>query len=104
MSMTAYPPSPVAVDARLEHAMRRLVLVGVALVVALPAARGYNPWFGAMPLWLLAMPLVAWWALHRFRLPRVRSAVPVAPRRRRHVAQARRRPSPYPPARLRRAA
>ena len=92
MSMTAYPPSPVAVDARLERAMRRLVLVGVALVIALPAARGYNPWFGAMPLWLLAMPLVAWWALHRFRLPRWPQPVTTSARRRRSGnAQARRR-------------
>jgi hypothetical protein len=37
------------------------------------------------------MPLVSWWALHRFRLPRAPHALPGTRRRRRGSAQARRR-------------
>src|SRR3546814_19247843 len=56
-------------DPRLVLVLRRTVIVGAALVLAMPAARGYNPWLGAMPLWLLAMPLARLWALHGFCLP-----------------------------------
>lgn len=85
--------APVAVDPHLERALRRIVLVGLLAVLLLPAARGSSALFGWLPLWLLAMPLSAWWALHRFALPRwPRTAV--APRRRRGPAQARRRCQP----------
>ncbi|MEO5565509.1 MAG: hypothetical protein ABIR05_02445 [Luteimonas sp.] len=57
-------------DPRLVMVMRRIALVGAGLVLALPAARGHSQWLGAMPLWLLAMPLSSLWALHGFRLPR----------------------------------
>lgn len=87
-----------AVDPSLERGMRRVVLFGMLLVIALPAARGHSPWFGALPLWLLGMPLASWWALHRFRLPRVMATVAaVSGSRRRGAgrAQARRRvPAP----------
>lgn len=53
----------------LDRLMRWAVLFGALLVVALPAARGSSDWFGALPLWLVGMPLASWWALHRFRLP-----------------------------------
>lgn len=88
-------------DPRLVLALRRIAFVGAALVVALPAARGHSQWFGALPLWLLAMPLSSLWALHGFRLPRrlvgslhagsvhAGSSVDASPRRRRHP-QARR--------------
>jgi len=49
------------------------------------------------------MPLLSWWALHRFRLPRLRQPAPPA-RRRRTAAQARRRPATRPPEQWRRAA
>ena len=79
-------------DRRLDLAMRRIVLVGAALVLAVPAARGDSFWLGALPLWLLGMPLASWWALHRFRLPRwPRPASTSARRRRSGNAQARRR-------------
>lgn len=57
-------------DRRLELVLRRAVGSGALLVLALPVARGYSFWFGALPLWLLGMPLASWWALHHFRLPR----------------------------------
>ncbi|KLD76542.1 hypothetical protein FZ025_11935 [Xanthomonas hyacinthi] len=68
---------PIARSSRPAHAphpgLRRLVrqalLAGLALVLVWPAARGYSEWLGWRPLWLLGMPLSAWWALHRFPLP-----------------------------------
>ena len=81
------------IDPGLEGLLRHAVAIGAAIVVLLPAARGFSPTFGWMPLWLLAMPVCAWWALHRFRLP-AREADEVATpvrMRRRAGAQARRR-------------
>jgi hypothetical protein len=82
----------------LEGLLRHVVAVGAVLVVLLPAARGFNDTLGWLPLWLLAMPLSAWWALHRFRLPESRQPViAVAPmRRRRPGTQARRRATASP--------
>ena len=83
-------PAIAAPDPRLERALRQLVVVGALLALAL--ARVDNPWIGALPLWSLGMPLVSWWALHRFRLPRLARAGAGSPRRRRRTAmQARRR-------------
>lgn len=92
-------------DRRLVLALRRIAIVGGALVVALPAARGHSQWFGALPLWLLAMPLSSLWALHGFRLPKLRAGSPIAttPRRRRSP-QARRRTAARPAPALPRAA
>ena len=78
-------------DPRLEHALRQCIAIGLLLVLVLPAARGASTWFGALPMWLVAMPLVSWWALHRFRLPRRPRVLPESRRRRRGTAQARRR-------------
>ena len=81
----------------LDRFLRRFVGWGVLAVLLLPAARGSTAWLGWMPLWLVAMPLASWWALHRFRLPRAaaRSLRARAPQRRRG-AQARRRPVARP--------
>jgi hypothetical protein len=88
-------PGPQAPDAQLERALRRIVLAGALLVLAIPAARGSSQWLGALPLWLLAMPLACCWALHRFRLPRLQARAPTnATRRRRGTVQARRRNAP----------
>ena len=84
----AYPTC----DRRLDLAVRRIVLIGAAWVLAIPAARGHSFWLGALPLWLLGMPLASWWALHRFRLPRWPQPAPTSSRGRRGGnAQARRR-------------
>src|SRR4249919_3044703 len=83
---------PSRPDPRLERLLRQTVLVSTLLVLAVPMARGNSVWFGPLPLWLLGMPLVSWWALHRFRLPRTAPPVRVSsPRRRRGTVQARRR-------------
>lgn len=90
---TLHPHHKIAAccDPRLELALRRLLLVGAALILAVPAARGYSTWFGALPLWLLGMPLASLWALHRFRLPRWPQQATQGHRRRSGGTQARRR-------------
>jgi len=87
------PHSPARAYPALERALRQATCVGLALVVLLPAARGHSDWLGWMPLWLVGMPLAAWWAMHRFRLPGwpARPAYVLRPtRRRRSRVQARR--------------
>lgn len=83
----------VGIDPGLDAALRYAIAIGAVLVVLLPAARGMHAAIGWLPLWLLAMPLVAWWALHGFPLPR--AAQPerslVAVRIRRNAPQARQR-------------
>ena len=76
-------------DVHLDRVLRRVVLSGVALVLLLPLARASTDWLGWLPLWLVGMPAVAWWALHRFRLP-VRGARAHRTARRRRSPQARR--------------
>jgi hypothetical protein len=91
----AHSVSPEATAARgpdpqLERVLRRVVATGLALVLLFPLARGEIPWLGWAPLWLVGMPLAAWWALHRFRLPQWPDRRAGSGRRHRH-AQARRR-------------
>lgn len=76
----------------LDDALRYAVAIGAVLVLLLPAARGFHPMLGWLPLWLLAMPLAAMWALRGFRLPRRASWTAARTvRRRPAAAQARRR-------------
>ena len=56
-------------DPRVLRCVRQAPLAGLALVLVWPAMRGSSVWIGWLPLWLVAMPLTAWWALYRFRLP-----------------------------------
>lgn len=87
----------IAVDPQIERALRLLLLGGLALVMLLPGARGHSDMLGWMPLWLVGMPMAAWWSLHRFALPLRKawmqeSSKPA--RRRRPGTQARRRAVP----------
>lgn len=87
MSPSDLPPrtSPEHVDPRLDAVLRHLIAIGAVLVLLLPAARAEHAALGWLPLWLLGMPLVALWALHRCALPgRLRRDRPVrsAPLRR----------------------
>ena len=59
----------VAVDPRLEELLRGAVAVGGVLVLLWPGAGDTHAAIGWLPLWLVGMPLAAWWAAHRFRLP-----------------------------------
>ncbi|MFC0156154.1 hypothetical protein ACFFJ4_21975 [Xanthomonas dyei] len=56
-------------DPRVLRPVRQIALAGLALVLVWPAARGYSEWIGWLPLWLVGMPMLAWWSLHRFALP-----------------------------------
>ncbi len=38
-------------------------------VLLIPAARGHHEWLGWLPLWLVGMPLSAWWSLRGFPVP-----------------------------------
>ena len=87
----------VPADPQLERAVRLVLLTGLALVVLLPAARSHSEWLGWLPMWLVGMPAMALWSLHRFRLPAGNAtAAGLAPsrRRRRPGTQARRRAMP----------
>lgn len=87
------PSKSHAPDPRVLRVVRQVTLAGLALVLVWPAARGYSAWLGWGPLWLLGMPMTAWWALYRFRLPRWRKRG-VAGRAVRRGPQARRRAAP----------
>jgi len=76
-------------DRRLRRAARQLLIIGIALVLLLPMARGHSEWLGWLPLWLVGMPAAAWWALLGFRLPM--PSLPLRATRRRAHPQARRR-------------
>ena len=72
-------------DPRPERFLRSAVIFGALAVLLVPAARASSDWLGWLPLWLLGMPLAAWWSVSGFPLPRLAAALP----RRRRV-QARR--------------
>ena len=72
-------------DPRPERYLRTAVILGALAVLLIPAARGQSDWFGFLPLWLLGMPLAAWWCVTGFAFPRIAAMLP-----RRRRAQARR--------------
>lgn len=72
---------------QLDAVLRHAVILGTLAILFIPAARGGSEWFGWLPLWLVGMPLAAWWSLRGFPLPQMTMAR--MPRRRR--AQALRR-------------
>lgn len=70
----------------LDAVLRHAVILGTLAVLLLPAARGSSEWMGWLPLWLVGMPLAAWWSLRGFPVPRLGVRAP-----RRRPAQALRR-------------
>ena len=72
---------------QLDAVLRHAVILGTLAILFIPAARGSTQWLGWLPLWLVGMPLAAWWSLRGFPLPQM--AMARMPRRRR--AQALRR-------------
>ena len=85
----------------LDATLRQAVILGTLAVLLVPAARGSSDWLGWLPLWLVGMPLAAWWSLRGFPLPAVAVRLP----RRRRVQATRRsvRRLPQPAALARRA-
>ena len=71
---------------QLDAILRNAVVLGALAVLLVPDARGTSAWFGWLPLWLLGMPLAAWWSLRGWPLPRVALQLP----RRRRVQATRR--------------
>ena len=70
----------------LDALLRQAVTLGTLAVLLVPAARGSSEWFGWLPLWLVGMPLAAWWSLRGFPVPALAVRMP-----RRRRAQASRR-------------
>ena len=70
----------------LDVLLRRAVTLGTLAVLLIPAARGSSEWFGWLPLWLVGMPVAAWWSLRGFPVPAMAVRMP-----RRRRAQASRR-------------
>ena len=68
---------------QLDAFLRHAVILGALAVLLIPAARGSSEWLGWLPLWLVGMPLAAWWSLRRFPLPPLDMRMP---RRRRSQA------------------
>ncbi len=86
---------------QLDAFLRHAVILGTLAVLSIPAARGSSEWLGWLPLWLVGMPLAAWWSLRRFPLPPLDMRMP---RRRRSQALRRARGQrPQRPARVARA-
>lgn len=96
--LVPHKDAAVTADPQLERSLRLVLLTGLVLVLLLPAARGQSDWLGWLPMWLVGMPAVALWSLHRFRLPlrKVASGKDAlqSPRHRRPGTQARRRAIP----------
>ncbi|MGK4573750.1 hypothetical protein P0967_022855, partial [Xanthomonas hortorum pv. gardneri] len=60
-------------DPRVLRPVRQIALAGLALVLVWPAARGHSEWIGWLPLWLVGMPMLAWWSLHPVSSPPLRA-------------------------------
>lgn len=69
----------------LDAVLRHAVVLGALAVLLVPGARGSSELIGWWPLWLLGMPLAAWWSLRGFPVPQLALRMP-----RRRPAQARR--------------
>ncbi|MFT3754567.1 MAG: hypothetical protein QM769_01240 [Pseudoxanthomonas sp.] len=80
------PTRQAATHLQLDRWLRQAILVGAVMSLLLPWR---SDWLGLTAMWLVGMPLSAWWALHHFRLPQLRRVEAV--RRRRPGMQARRR-------------
>ena len=78
----------------LDVLLRRAVTRGTLAELLLPAARGHHDWLGWLPLWLVGMPLSAWWSLRGFPVPALALRLPQ--RRRVQAARRGRRPHARP--------
>ena len=78
----------------LDVLLRRAVTLGTLAVLLIPAARAHHEWLGWLPLWLVGMPLSAWWSLRGFPVPALALRLPQ--RRRVQAARRARRPHARP--------
>ena len=78
----------------LDSALRQAVILGTLAVLLVPAARGSSDWLGWLPLWLVGMPLAAWWSLRGFPLPAVAVRLPRRRRVQSTLRSVRRLPQP----------
>ena len=78
----------------LDRLLRQVVIIGTLAVLLIPAARGSSALFGWLPLWLVGMPLSAWWSLRGFPVPALALRLPQ--RRRVQAARRGRRPHARP--------
>ena len=81
-------PEFLTFEQRLTHALVQCLLVGLALCLLFPAARGHSALLGWMPLWLVGAPMLSLLVLKRHALfataaTRTPDLVPGAGRRRR---------------------
>lgn len=88
------PPAAMPTDARsaLDEILCTALVAGTLLVLLVPAARE-SVAVGWLPMWLVGMPAVAWWAARGFPVPRrdgAQAASVRMPRRARFPEQARR--------------
>jgi len=84
---------------QLDAILRHAVILGTLAVLLFPAARGSSQWLGWLPLWLVGMPLAAWWSLRGFPLPDVALRLPRRRRAQAHRRRMRRAMSPLRAAR-----
>ncbi len=84
---------------QLDAILRHAVILGTLAVLLFPAARGSSQWLGWLPLWLVGMPLAAWWSLRGFPLPDVALRLPRRRRAQAHRRRMRRAMSPLRTAR-----
>jgi hypothetical protein len=61
-------PEFMTVEQRLARALVQCLLVGVALCLLFPAARGHSTLLGWMPLWLIGAPAISLLVLRRHAL------------------------------------
>ena len=78
----------------LDVLLRRAAPLGTLAVLLIPAARGHHEWLGWLPLWLVGMPLSAWWSLRGFPVPALALRLPQ--QRRVQAARRGRRPHARP--------
>lgn len=85
LAATSRQPQPTSAPyPPLARALWQCLALGVLLLLALPAARGYSLWFGPGVFWLLAAPLASLLMFYRHAVAAAwRGILVPVPRRRR---------------------
>lgn len=92
-TLASRPLSPAAMTHEdrtpLDEVLCTALIAGTLLVLLVPAARG-SVAIGWLPMWLVAMPALAWWATRGFPMPRRLAAQAALAR----MSRSARRPQP----------